>query len=133
MDMFQQDSVILYNEDESDQIKSPQTYDEVVKDLIMDEKQYLRDLQMITKVFRDTLQKSCHGRDIDIVFSNINELMELTMTLISSLEDTLEMTEEGNVPAIGKLVWLLPPPPQITFSLIQFYKSQYLIWMQKHQ
>ena len=27
--------------------------------------------------------------------------MELTVTLISSLEDTLEMTEEGNMPAIG--------------------------------
>ena len=34
-----------------------QNYDEVVKELIIDEKQYLRDLFMITKVFRDLLHK----------------------------------------------------------------------------
>ena len=80
-----------------------QTYDEVVKDMILDEKQYLRDLQMITKVFREILQKDSIGsiREIDHIFSNVTDVMELTVTLITSLEDTLEMTEEGNMPAIG--------------------------------
>jgi son of sevenless len=102
MDMFQQDSVLLYGEDESEQKKS-QTYDEVVKDLIMDEKQYLRDLNMIIKVFREILLRDSAGsrREIDAIFSNVIDVMELTMTFISSLEDTLEMTEEGNIPAIG--------------------------------
>ena len=40
-------------------------------------------------------------REIDSIFSNVTDVMELTVTLISSLEDTLEMTEEGNMPAIG--------------------------------
>jgi hypothetical protein len=47
MDMFKQEDVMIYSEEET---STRQTYDEVVKDLIMDEKQYLRDLHMITKV-----------------------------------------------------------------------------------
>ena len=46
-------------------VPSPQTYDEVVKDMILDEKQYLRDLQMITKVFREILQKDSIGSTRD--------------------------------------------------------------------
>ena len=48
MDMFKQEDVMIYSEEET---STRQTYDEVVKDLIMDEKQYLRDLHMITKVW----------------------------------------------------------------------------------
>jgi len=45
--MFKQEDVMIYSEEET---STRQTYDEVVKDLIMHEKQYLRDLHMITKV-----------------------------------------------------------------------------------
>ena len=37
----------------------------------------------------------------DAIFSNINDITELTTTLIGSLEDTLEMSEDGQVTAIG--------------------------------
>lgn len=49
MDMFKQEDAILFNDEET---STRQTYEEVVKDLILDEKQYLRDLHMITKVWK---------------------------------------------------------------------------------
>ncbi|QQP50368.1 Uncharacterized protein FKW44_011356, partial [Caligus rogercresseyi] len=103
MDMFYQDEVLTFNEDELASRQAAQTYDEVVKDLIMDEKQYLRDLHMITKVFRELFHKHKIGTqsEFDKIFSNITDITELTMTLIGSLEDTLEMTEEGNMSAVG--------------------------------
>ncbi|TRY78935.1 hypothetical protein TCAL_01723 [Tigriopus californicus] len=103
MEMFQQENVLNQNHEKSRDHKKAQPYDEVVKDLIIDEKQYLRDQHMITKVFREILQKDSIGnqQEIDAIFSNIIEITELTVNLISSLEDTLEMTEEGNPPMVG--------------------------------
>lgn len=53
MDMFYQEEV-LYEDQAGGYLRNrpAQTYDEVVKDLIMCEKSYLRDLYMITKVGR---------------------------------------------------------------------------------
>jgi son of sevenless-like protein len=52
MDMFYQGDVLLYSEEQGSYLRNrtAQTYDEVVKDLILCEKSYLRDLHMITKV-----------------------------------------------------------------------------------
>lgn len=107
MDLFYQDegmvNVINLDSDPSDLSKQEQTYDEVVKEFIIDEKKYLRDLHMITKVFRDRLAKHhiATPYELEVIFSNINDLIELTLTLIGSLEDNLEMTEEGKPPAVG--------------------------------
>ena len=75
----------------------------MVKEFIIAEKRYLRDLHMITKVFRDLLIKYHLATPLELekIFSNINDVTELTLTLIGSMEDTLEMTEQGNVPAVG--------------------------------
>ena len=69
----------------------------------MSEKSYLRDLHMITKVFREQIQRLelATTSELDSIFSNINDITELTITLIGSLEDTLEMSEDGQVTAIG--------------------------------
>lgn len=49
MDMFHQDD---FNEEPQTEVGTvvSQTYEESVRDLIQDERQYLRDLQMIIKV-----------------------------------------------------------------------------------
>ena len=54
----------------------------------MSEKSYLRDLHMITKVFREQIQKIelASNNELDAIFSNINDIAELTITLIGSLE-----------------------------------------------
>ena len=105
MDLFNQDerNVIDLDPDPSDFNKQEQGYDEVVKEFIIAEKRYLRDLHMITKVFRDLLatHQLATTNELEDIFSNINDVTELTLTLIGSMEDTLEMTEQGNVPAVG--------------------------------
>ncbi len=60
MDMFYQGDV-LYIEEQGGYIRNrtAQTYDEVVKDLILCEKSYLRDLHMITKVENLILGTAC--------------------------------------------------------------------------
>ena len=60
---------------------------------------------MITKVFREQIlrlpQSLASNQELDAIFSNINDITELTITLIGSLEDTLEMAEDGQVRQYG--------------------------------
>ena len=101
MDMFYQDEGPYVEEDGGAgggrSRNGHQSYDDVVKELILSEKSYLRDLHMITKVFREQIQQSASSHDIDPIFSNIMDITDLTITLIGSLEDTLEMAEDGQV------------------------------------
>ena len=83
--------------------KHEQGYDEVVKEFIIAEKRYLRDIYMITKVFRDLLIKYHLATPLELekIFNNINDVTELTSTLINSMEEQLEMTEQGKVSTVG--------------------------------
>ncbi len=77
------------------------TYEEVVKELLHDEKQYLRDLHLIIKVFQEELSKIVDDPvELEPIFSNINEIYELTVTLLGSLEDVIEMSQEST-PCVG--------------------------------
>ena len=85
-------------------INSTVTYDQVVRDLIQEERQYLRDLHLIMKVFREqlaTLTPPPSTAELDAIFSNIEDIYELTVTLLGSLEDTLEVAEEQGSPPVG--------------------------------
>lgn len=78
------------------------TYEEVVKDLINDEKQYQRDLHMIIRVFREELVKIVRNpKELEPIFSNIMDIYEVTATLLGSLEDVIEMSQEQNAPCVG--------------------------------
>ncbi|XP_063702733.1 protein son of sevenless [Culicoides brevitarsis] len=78
------------------------SYEEIVKELINEEKQYQRDLHMIIRIFREELMRVFpHSKDqLEIIFSNILDIYEVTVTLLGSLEDVLEMSQE-QAPCIG--------------------------------
>ena len=110
MDLFHQDDDDQLSIEEealipsSVGVNSTVTYDQVVRDLIQEERQYLRDLHLIMKVFREqlaTLAPPPTEAELDAIFSNIEEIYELTVTLLGSLEDTLEVAEEQVAPPVG--------------------------------
>lgn len=78
------------------------TYQEVVNDLIHEEKQYQRELNMIIHVFRKELAEIVRDRrDLDKIFSNIFDIYDVTQTLLGSLEDVVEMAQEERIPCVG--------------------------------
>lgn len=82
--------------------RSSLTYQEAVKDLIQDVKQHLRDLHMIIRVFRDKLVEIVHDpRDLDRIFPHIFDIYEVTVTLLGTLEDVIEMSQEQTPPYVG--------------------------------
>lgn len=103
VDMFTQeeDVTAMMIEDEPVRRES-MTYEEIVKDFIMEETQYLRDLNMIIKVFRapfaDLFPRS---KDLDVIFSNILDIYEFTAKLLSSVEEQVEMAQDSELPLVG--------------------------------
>lgn len=77
------------------------TYEEVVRELIASEKAYIKELHMLIKVFREEIIKlNSDPKDVDLIFSNIIDIYELTYTLSGSLEDVIEMAQD-QMPYIG--------------------------------
>ncbi|XP_035214652.1 son of sevenless homolog 2-like isoform X1 [Stegodyphus dumicola] len=102
MDMFYQDEDVALSIEEEPTRRTSLTYDEVVKDLIHEEKQYIRDLNMIIKVFREPFAEIFpKSKDLDIIFSNILEIYDFSVSLLGTFEDALEMAEENRNPSIG--------------------------------
>lgn len=101
MDLFYQDDYVESPQSGLGAVVS-QTYEESVRDLIHDERYYLRDLHMIIKVFREEIAKLAQDRtEIETLFSNIMDIYEVTVTLLGSLEDIMEITEEKQTPTVG--------------------------------
>ncbi|XP_068621883.1 protein son of sevenless [Battus philenor] len=79
------------------------TYGELVRDLLADERHFLRDLHLIIRVFKDELEKILErdSRAISLIFGNIVDIYELTVTLLGNLEDAMEMSQDSPTPYIG--------------------------------
>jgi len=108
MDMFfQDDDVALGVEEEFVSVRRGSLkYEEIVKDMILEETQYIRDLDMITKVFKRPFVRLFHGRKdgnryMEDIFSNLDDVRQFTARLLSSIEDTIEMTDSDSPPLVG--------------------------------
>ncbi|XP_028676444.1 son of sevenless homolog 1-like isoform X2 [Erpetoichthys calabaricus] len=108
MDMFHQDEEDISGwllQDEEPSNSGEQMYYELVKAFMADVRQYLRDLNLIIKVFREPFVTSSQlfsPHDVDSIFSRIIDIHELTVKLLGLIEDTVEMTDEGSPhPLVG--------------------------------
>ncbi|XP_021057426.1 son of sevenless homolog 2 isoform X1 [Mus pahari] len=101
MDMFDQDDDIgLVSLCEDEPCSSGElNYYDLVRTEIAEERQYLRELNMIIKVFREAFlldRKLFKPSEIEKIFSNISDIHELTVKLLGLIEDTVEMTDESS-------------------------------------
>uniref|UniRef100_UPI00398E5F37 son of sevenless homolog 1 isoform X8 n=1 Tax=Pristiophorus japonicus TaxID=55135 RepID=UPI00398E5F37 len=125
MDMFHQDEEDLGVIEEEPITTGEQTYYDLVKMYMSEIRQYIRELNLIIKVFREpfvsdtklfsanilhrrVFRKECtiivntRMQDVEIIFSRIVDIHELTVKLLGLIEDTVEMTDEGNPhPLVG--------------------------------
>ncbi|KAM4693672.1 son of sevenless homolog 1 isoform 2-T2 [Discoglossus pictus] len=108
MDMFHQDeedlSVLSLAEEEPSTL-GEQTYYDLVKSFMAEIRQYIRELNLIIKVFREPFVSSpklFSAHDVENIFSRINDIHELSVKLLGLIEDTVEMTDEGSPhPLVG--------------------------------
>ncbi|XP_072533330.1 son of sevenless homolog 2 [Salminus brasiliensis] len=106
MDMFDQEEVGLVSQCVEEVSSTGElTYDDLVRLEIAEERQYLRELDLIIKVFRKAFlsnSKLFTPQDLEVVFSNILEVHELTVKLLGLIEDAVEMTADGSPhPLVG--------------------------------
>ncbi|KAG5857837.1 hypothetical protein ANANG_G00023620 [Anguilla anguilla] len=107
MDMFDQDEDIgLVSQCGDEPSASGElTYDDLVRLEIAEERQYLRELDLIIKVFREAFLfngKLFTAHDVEVIFSNILDIHELTVKLLGLIEDAVEMTADGSPhPLVG--------------------------------
>ena len=101
MDMFSQEEEVSMPELEEPIRLESLTYEEIVKDFIFEETQYMRDLNMIIKVFRAPFfYHFPTSKDLDVIFSNILDIYEFTANLLSSVEEQVELAENAK-PLVG--------------------------------
>ncbi|XP_073339918.1 son of sevenless homolog 1-like isoform X1 [Pagrus major] len=108
MDMFHQDEEDISGFpliDEEPSANEEQSYYELVRSFMSDGRQYLRQLNLLIKVFREPFNSSpmlFSQHDVDTIFSRIVDIHEVTVKLLGLIEDTVEMTDEGSPhPLVG--------------------------------
>uniref|UniRef100_A0A3P8VD85 Son of sevenless homolog 2 (Drosophila) n=1 Tax=Cynoglossus semilaevis TaxID=244447 RepID=A0A3P8VD85_CYNSE len=107
MDMFDQEEDIglMSQSTEEPSSSGELTYDDLVRLEIAEERQYLRELDLIIKVFRHHFlsnPKIFAAQDVEVIFSNILDIHELTVKLLGLIEDAVEMTADGSPhPLVG--------------------------------
>ncbi|KAL4135182.1 hypothetical protein QTP88_006823 [Uroleucon formosanum] len=103
MDLFSQhdnNGDLILSELSIDKIQRITTYEEVIRDLVHDEKQLVRDLYLILKVFKEEINRvipvgTC--QELDNMFNNIADICKTTRLFLSSIEDILEISDDKSI------------------------------------
>lgn len=80
-----------------DKIQRTTTYEEVIRDLMYDERQLIRDLHLILKIFKEEIDRiipAGSSQELDSMFNNITDICKATGLFLSSIEDILEIAED---------------------------------------
>lgn len=80
-----------------DKIQRTTTYEEVIRDLMHDERQLVRDLHLILKIFKEEIDRiipAGSSQELDSMFNNITDICKATGLFLSSIEDILEIAED---------------------------------------
>eukprot|EP00111_Clytia_hemisphaerica_P018336 TCONS_00054236-protein len=80
------------------------SYTDVLKDFILSEGQYIRDLNLIYKVFQQPMLERSDlfsEDDIETLFGGLSDIYETTIQFYSMIENAFDVTEEGKEPLIG--------------------------------
>lgn len=102
-----------------------QSYEDIVKDFIFEETQYMRDLSQIIKVFRAPFVKHFPtSKDLEIIFSNILDIYEFTANLLSSVEEQMEVAAENETLTVG--ICFLDMAEEEEFSVYEKYVDDML-------
>ncbi|KAK3580871.1 hypothetical protein CHS0354_032932 [Potamilus streckersoni] len=102
MDMFSQEEEVSLPLVEEPTRQESLSYEGIVKDFILEENQFMRDLNMIIKVFRIPFVKHFpRSKDLEVIFSNITDVYTFTANLLASVEEQVEIAAENEAPTVG--------------------------------
>lgn len=109
---------------------STMTYRQKVRNMVDSENSFNRGLKLIIKVFKAQLEKLPDiKREVEILFCNIDELLELSTLLLTAFEDALESVgQEGEVPYVGSDIFELAQAEEFqaffNFAFRRLYRDE---------
>ncbi|XP_051939882.1 son of sevenless homolog 1-like [Hippocampus zosterae] len=105
MDMFHQDEDDVPPTDEEPSADEERTYHELVRGFMADGRHFLRQLELLIKVFREPFSANAmlfSQHDVEGIFSRVADVHEATAKMLGLLEDAVEMTDDGSPhPLVG--------------------------------
>lgn len=121
-------------------------YKQKVRNMVDSENSFIRSLQLIIKVFKAQLielfEKKSENReerlrDVKIIFCNVEELLELSTSLLTILEDALESVgQEDGIPYVGSEIFDLAQAEEFhayfTFAYRRLSRAEPSLWRQAY-
>lgn len=73
----------------------PKTYEDGLKEVMYFEDQFIRQLNIIIRLFREPIERLYPSTaDLNYIFSNVHDILDVTTDLLSAIEDTFEVEEK---------------------------------------